>query len=142
MASPITLGLFAGALYFVMRFQNYRWRLLASAYQSRVRREATTRKRFATLVAIGGIPFFSRYAGVTIEVCEDGLALSIVPPFSVGAPPLYLPFGEMKIRRTSWYLNSGSFSIKMARGRGVELIVDDALLGWIQANAGNCRLEP
>ncbi len=140
MASAFTLVLFVAALYGVLRLQNYTWRLLATGYASSEERPAKAVKRLTSLVAIGGAPIFTKYVGVSVAVCEDGLALRIVPPFSVGAPPLFLPFAEMQVRRTNWYLNSGSFLIRMERGAGVELIVDDELLGWIQANTDKCEL--
>jgi hypothetical protein len=141
MTSPFTLVLFAGALYLVIRFQNLRWRLLAPAYASSADRPAKAVKRFATVVARGGMPFFTKYVGVSIAIHDDGLGLRIVPPFSFGAPPLLLPFDEMTVRRTDWYLNSGSFSIRMKRDAGVELIIDEELFSWIQANTNRCELE-
>jgi hypothetical protein len=140
MLSIFTLTLFLGALYYVLRFQNYRWRLIAEFYRDDAPRTPTAVKRFATVVAFGGLPLFTRYVGVTIAVCEDGLSLRMIPPFSIGAPPLFLPFAEMTIQRTSWYLNSGSFLIRMARGDCFELIIDDGVMSWLQANSDKCEL--
>lgn len=131
----VTLLFSAGALYGILRLQNYRWRLLASAYASDVPRPAKAIKRIATFVAVGGGAFYSFYAGVRVEVCADGLVLRMFPAFSAGAPPLFLPFAEMRVERTSWYLNSGSFRICMERGGGVELIIDEALRSWLDANS-------
>jgi hypothetical protein len=141
MTSPFTLVLFAGALYLVLRFQNARWRLLAPSYASSAEKPGRAVKRFATVVARGGMPFFTKYVGVSIAIHEDGLGLSIVPPFSAGAPALFLPFDEMSVRRTDWYLNCGSFSIRMKRNADMELIIDDGLLSWIQANTDRCELD-
>jgi hypothetical protein len=141
MTSPFTLVLFAGALYLVIRFQNIRWRLLVPTYASSAEKPAKAVKRFAVVVARGGMPFFTKYVGVSIAIHDDGLGLRIVPPFSFGAPPLFLPFDEMTVRRTDWYLNSGSFSIRMRRNAGVELIIDEELFSWIQANTDRCQID-
>lgn len=142
MGSVFTLVVFFAALYGVLRLQNFRWRLLAVAYASSVERPVKAVKKLASIVAIGGARFFTKFPAVRISVCEDGLALRVVPPFSVGAPPLFLPYAEMEVRRTDWYLNSGSFSIRMRRGAGVELIVDDELFSWIQKYTDRCEPEP
>jgi hypothetical protein len=140
MTSLFTIALFSGGLYYVLRFQNYRWRLIAQYYGDDAPRSPTAAKRFATVVAFGGLPLFTRYVGVTIAVCGDGLSLRMIPPFSIAAPPLFLPFEEMTIQRTSWYLNSGSFLIRMTRGDCFELIIDDDVMSWLQANSDKCEL--
>lgn len=139
MSSIFTAVFFAGALYGAFWSQNSRWRRLASAYPPDRPRTPKAEKSLVTIILWGGGFAFMKYFGVTVGVCDDGLSLRLVFPFSIGSSPVFLPFGEISIVRTSWFLNSGSFAIKTARG-GFEAIIDEEVLGWLQKQTNRCEL--
>lgn len=138
--SSIFTALFAvGALAGVLWWQNARWRRLARTYPPDRPRTPRIEKSLVTIILWGGGFAFMKYVGVTVGVCEDGLTLRLMFPLSIGSSPVFLPFSEMTIARTSWFLNSGSFAIKTARG-GFEAIIDDEVLGWLQKQTNKCEL--
>jgi hypothetical protein len=133
--TALGMAVFVGVLSYVWKARAYRWRVLASSYGAGgVRGPVRAAKHLQAIVAVGGGAAWSYYPAVTVEILADGLCVRSFPPFSIYAPPLFLPFEEMTVRETSWHLNARSYAIVMERGAGVELIVDDRLLGWIREN--------
>lgn len=133
----IGLTVFVGALGWALWSQAYRWRQLAASYPSRATRRALAVRPIESFVATGGAPGWTSYHGVRVEVTEDGLSLRLFWLFAAFSPPLFLPFAEMTVRPTRWYLNTTSFAIRMASTPGVDLIVSEDVLSWIREHAGD-----
>ena len=81
---------------------------------------------------IFGNAAYRLYAGVAVTVHQDGLSLSLVPPFNIRCPPLFLPFDQMRLEPTSWGLWPEPFAIRMRRATDVDLILDRSVVSWIR----------
>jgi hypothetical protein len=129
-------AVFAGIFAMVQRTAAYRWRILASSYADGSRRPARAEKRLQKLTMFGPGRLFSSYMPVTVGIHEDGLSLRLLPPFSIFHTPLFVPFDDLQVKRSSWYLNAESFSLTPSRGNGIEIIIDGELFSWISSNSG------
>jgi hypothetical protein len=125
-----------GILALVQRAGAYRWRIVASAYADRSPRPAVAEKRLQKVTIFGPGRLFSSYIPVTVRIHEDGLSLRLLPPFSIFHSPIFLPFGDLKVKASSWYLNAESWALLPSRSSGMEIIVDGQLFEWIRASSG------
>ena len=75
---------------------------------------------------------YRAYAGAKIAIHNDGLALSLIPPFNVLCPPIYLPFDRMVLERTHWALWPEPFAIRMHGLPDVDIIVGRDTVQWLR----------
>src|SRR5688572_19346139 len=102
MLSPIGSALFFGIMYYALKAHTRRWRLLGTSYAISSNAAVNAQKRLTMVIAIGGGFGYEAYRLVTIAISDDQLVLRLIPPLSFMASPLFLPFEEMKVRRTDW----------------------------------------
>jgi hypothetical protein len=132
--STFGLAVFFGLIWWAWKTNTRLWRRLAAVYATGTRPAARAAKPISPLVLFGGGLAFVKYAGVRMEVGEEGLWLRLFPPLAIYAPALFLPFDEMTVKPTSWYLNSESFALMMSRCPDIEVIVDDTTMEWLRAS--------
>ena len=139
---PTLLGaaVFFGVMWQLSRAHSRMWRsfvryaapprtpALASKFPESI--VITVRGRTGPLVM--GNALYRLYAGVRISVHSDGLTLSLVPPFSVMCPDLFLPFSRLKLDRTSWGLWEDPFAIRMNGVDDADIVLDRSTVRWIR----------
>lgn len=121
-----------GLLAFLLRAHSRMWRTLASEYAGGSPQTVLASKPFEQVVIAGHGLAFRNYVPLTIGIHEKGISLRLWPPFSLQCPPLFLPFDQMKCRRTDWFLNDESFAIRLSKV-DADIIVGQRLWGWIQS---------
>ena len=94
---------------------------------------ARATKSWEQVVVVGSGIAFRKYFPVTAAAHSTGISLAQPWPYSLYCEPLFLPFDELKIRRTEWFLNSHSFALKLDR-TDLEIVVAEDLQAWIQSN--------
>ena len=131
----IGFSVFFGSLYLVWKSNAWRWNRLASQYANQVDSPIVAEKKLQQIILVGEGVAYNAYMGITrVGISEIGLSLSLLPPFSIFHPPLLIPFEDMLIEPTSWYLNCTSYKICTARVPQIEIIVDGKLKSWIATN--------
>lgn len=131
---------FAGTFSWAWRFGAYRWRRLASVYRlSEVEAgEPLAVRRLQNLILRGGKLAWESHSGITsVSVHETGLAFALMFPFSIDRPAFFIPFADLTVAPTSWYLNTRSFELGVRGEPAVKPIIDLGLLEWIEAAAGD-----
>lgn len=134
-SSLLGITVFFGILWYAARSWALPWRLVSDAYETSALPPALATRSVQQVVIVGGGLAFRKYVPVTVAIHDDGLSLVAFAALWPFCPKVFLPFAEMSVQRTSWYLDSGCHGIRMTRVEGVEIVVDDDLLGWIR---GNC----
>lgn len=114
-----------------------RWTILAREYACRhPPGDGDVRRLQTVILTHGGELAYSSYRGiVTATVNESGLRLRLLPPFSYLHPALFIPFDELQIKASSWYLNSSSYRLCPSRASNVGMIVDGDFANWIMSYA-------
>jgi hypothetical protein len=136
--TSIGIAVLLGILNFVARRQSARWRRLAAHYAAPQTVDITARKRLQAIILLGGGGrlTYTGYAGVTtISLTGDCLRLRLLFPWSIHHPPLSIPFADLQVTQTDWYLNTQSFELTAAKAPEVKIIMTGALLDWIAASA-------
>lgn len=129
---------FVGAISLVWRANARRWNRLARAYRTEHLSAGETQLRMQTLILVGGNIAFNSYKGtVTIGLTHAGITLRLLGPFAIYHPPLCIPYSDIDVRPTSWYLNSASFKYSFAQVDDVEIIIDEELKSWIETNVAH-----
>ncbi|MBU2589046.1 MAG: hypothetical protein KJ872_13160 [Alphaproteobacteria bacterium] len=139
LVSALSLAFFGGLAFYIIYASNSRWReyeLLYAAFEPRV----PIAKKLAGMVRISQPGFrwghlsgdlkSHRHPPVTIGVHDDGLSLSIVPPFKYGCRDLFLPFDKMTIEPAAWDLLDKEYGIRMEGVDGIEILMFSNVLEW------------
>ena len=146
MLASIALGaaVFIGLMWYFARAHSFQWRAVSQAYARRSRKPPLARKPMDTIViaergatgplASGGLGW-RQYPGVRIEVHEDALALSLIPPFDVMCPPLLLPYDEMETVPTGWALWPDPVAIRMKRAPKVDIVIARDCVRWLREHS-------
>jgi len=118
------------------------WRLAAAKYAARARPARIATRPIDTIVITSrgsNGPFFTGnsayrvYAGVKIGIDQDGLALSLIPPFNIMCPPIYLPFDEMSLEHTFWALWPEPFALRMQGLPDIDIILARDTVQWLRS---------
>lgn len=136
--ASIGFAVVLGILHLAWKAQSTRWRQLATHYAAPRAVDIVARKRLQSVILLGGGGRFT-YTGyvsvTTVSLTEDSLRLRLMFPWSIHHPPLTIPFTELRVAQTDWYLNTESFELTAEKVPAVQIIVTGALLEWISANA-------
>jgi len=108
------------------------WRRVSDVYGA-MPGDAPRARRFPEQAVMnGGGLAFRLYVPMTVGIHDRGISLRLAPPFSVGCPPIFLPFEGMSIRPSSWYVWGKAFGIRAAKTSDIEIVVSDKLLDWMR----------
>lgn len=138
--SAFGLAVAAGLFAWAWRMGAYRWRRLAAVYGKVpvwLGTPHAQRKRQSVILRGGRFGWQSHLGIISVAIYDKGLLFSLMAPFSFDHPPFFIPFEELKATRTDWYLNSESYELDTRREPEIKLIIDDDLMRWIAAKAGN-----
>ena len=135
----VSLGVFGGLAFYIIHASNSRWReyeLLYAAIEPRV----PMAKKLAGMLRISQPGFrwghlsgdlkSHRHPPVIVGVHDDGLSLSIVPPFKHGCRDLFLPFDQMTIEPAAWDLLPNEYGIQMEGVDGIEIVMFSNVMEW------------
>ncbi len=133
-------GVFAGLLYGIWKSNARRWTRLAAAYRAvdfcHVAPRPNAQRTMQTVVLVGGDIGWNSYRGVVaVGVTLEGVSLRLMPPFAAFHPPLLIPFADLRVEPTRWYLLGKSFQLTLSGVSDVRIIIDEELLGWIESQA-------
>ena len=126
----IALGLFFGMLWRVA----FRWRYLSDSYPEQPH-TALEERRWQSAVLLGQGGFNSLKGIVKIGVHETGVSMRIVPPFSLFYPPLFIPYGDIRGWRTTWYLDARSTELELRRAPDIKIVMPQEQAEWIAGSA-------
>ena len=138
---PALVGFFVffGAMKFLLKSSARRWNQLAEEYSVEGPTENLSQRRMQNLILFGGVIGYNSYIGIsTVGITSEGLSLSLLPPWSIYHPPLLIPFEDLSLRETSWYLNVRSYKYTCSKVDNIELILDEKLVKWIETNSPLC----
>ena len=138
-ASVLGLAVFIAMMWAVARAHAVMWRRVSARY-SRGRRFPASPAKLETIVIAqhGALQPFNpqarQYAGTLLSVSDNGLCLKLIPipPLNVLAPPLYLPFDEMTVARTTWALWPEPFAVRMSGLPEIDIILARESVAWIR----------
>lgn len=127
-------------LWFVLRSHSHMWRQVAARYRGKPPSTAIARKIEVTVIAARDMrtpnpfrnPAYRNYPGLILAVHEKGLALSLVPPFNIMCPPLFLPFDDMELVETDWALWRDPFALRMRDLADVDVIIGRETVRWVR----------
>ncbi len=132
LALPLPIAL----LLFIFWRTAWQWRALAERYGVDDPNPHT--EKLGWLVLRSGALQINSYNGTTAAgVAADHLTLRIVNPFAMFHQPLKIPFSELKIERSRWYMNSTSYMLTARRVPNVGIIMPESYLEWLVAQAGD-----
>lgn len=128
--------LFVFGLLFALSIRNaHRWRSLAAVYGRPWHRPLKTRW-LGNVVLYGGGPAFVTYNGIAVlGVHETGIALRLLPPFSMFHPPLFIPFSDIRAWKTFWFLNARSVELEFLRAQDIQMVLGSDDVRWISESA-------
>jgi len=105
-----------------------RWRRLAKAYPAPQRASPRRVLRFETLILHeGGMGFNSYRHIVTARLYETGVELSLLSPFSIAHPPVFIPYSDAKVETYPWYAIGEAFEIKTLRAPQITIVIHENL---------------
>ncbi|MEL6364535.1 MAG: hypothetical protein AAFR11_06820 [Pseudomonadota bacterium] len=134
--SVIGYGVFFGLMWVVLSRDAHWWRYLASAYAS-PREAALETRRFQHGVVYGKGGASKSYNGLlTIERRAEGVALSVIPPFSFFHKPLFIPYKDVQGWGQLWYVNAKSVELTFERAPDVKLVMPASQIEWLQQASG------
>lgn len=135
----VSLGVFGGIAFTIMHASTSRWREYELLYAAIEPREPRA-KKLAGMLRISQPGFrwghlsgdmkSHRHPPVVVGVHDDGLSLSIVPPFRHGCRDLFLPFDQMTIEPAAWDLSPNEYGIQMEGVDGIEIVMFSNVMEW------------
>ena len=136
----LSLAFFGGVAITIMQAGLSRWREFETLYLQTNPRQPLARKMAGTMriskpgyrwgPLSGDHKANRRHPPVFVAVHEDGLALSIVPPFQFGCRDLFLPFAKMTVVPAKWDLLSDAYAIRMDGVEGLEILMFSNIMEW------------
>ncbi|MDP9421253.1 MAG: hypothetical protein M3Q19_00180 [Pseudomonadota bacterium] len=142
-STALGAALFLGLMWYIARIHSWQWRIAARSYAGRPGSRPIATKGPETIVMTGrgetkaspGGIGYRVHVGVRIAVHADGLALSLIPPFSIMCPQLFLPYEEMEVAPTWWALWPDPFAIRMKRAPELDIILAQDLAQWLRVHS-------
>jgi len=142
-ATMLGIAVFAIIIWMIARSHAHMWRRVSARYGRRKIRSSSDAKRLETIVVAQRGPLrvfnettqYRQYAGTILSVAEGGLRLSLIPipPLNILTPPLFLPFTEMALERTSWALWPEPYALRMANLPDIDIILSRDAVQWIRS---------
>jgi len=139
LVSALSLAFFGGVAFYIIHASNSRWREFESLYAA-IQPRKPLAKQLTGMVRISqpgarwghlsGDLKSHRHPPVMVGVHEDGLTLSIMPPFKYDCRDLFLPFDRMTIEPASWDLLDNEYGVRMAGVDGIEILMFSNVLQW------------
>jgi hypothetical protein len=134
------LAIFVGLMWWFAKAHSHMWRLVAARYRGNPPSAAIARKLEVTVIAARSLripdplhnPAHRHYPGLILAVHDEGLALSLVPPFNIMCSRLFLPFDEMDLKQTDWALWPDPFAIRMRRLPDIDIIIGRDTVRWLR----------
>ena len=129
-------------LWIGLRSHSHMWQLVSGRYRGKPASTTIARKLETALIATRGLrtpnPFGKPYRRYTVmlDIHDEGLALSVVPPFNIMCPPLSLPFDEMELTPTDWALWHEPHAIRMRQLPETDIIIGRDTVRWIREHVG------
>lgn len=137
--SMLSLAFFGGLAFYIIYASNSRWREYELLYAVIEPREPIA-KKLAGMVRISQPGFrwghlsgdlkSHRHPPVVVGVHDDGLTLSIAPPFKYGCRDLFLPFSKMSIEPAHWDMLDNAYGIRMEGVDGIEILMFANVMEW------------
>ncbi|MDP5104183.1 MAG: hypothetical protein NWP98_09675 [Erythrobacter sp.] len=137
--SMLSLAFFGGLAFYIIHASNSRWREYEQFYAVIEPRKPIA-KKLSGMVRISQPGFrwghlsgdlkSHRHPPVIMGVHDDGLTLSIAPPFRYGCRDLFLPFDKMTIEPASWDLSNAEYGLQMEGVNGIEIVMFSNILRW------------
>ncbi len=140
---PNLLGfvVLVGLLRFLLHAHGRMWRRVSDVYGASAGDPPRVRRFPEQAVISGGGLAFRRYVPLTAGIHARGVSLTLAPPFSIGCPPIFLPFEEMNIRPSGWYVWGEAWGIRAAKASDIEIVVGDKFLDWMRTHCPAGTLE-
>jgi len=139
LVSALSIAFFGGVALYIIYAGNSRWREYEALYAA-IQPRKPLAKQLTGMVRISQPGFWwghlsgdlksHRHPPVMVGVHEDGLSLSIVPPFKYGCRDLFLPFAKMTIEPASWDLLDNEYGVRMEGVDGIEIVMFSNVLQW------------
>jgi hypothetical protein len=137
----IGLVVLVGLLRFVLLAHGRMWRCVSDVYGASPGDPPRVRRFPEQAVISGGGLAFRRYVPLTVGIHARGLSLKLAPPFSIGCPPIFLPFDEMNIRPSSWYVWGEAWGIRAAKADHIEIVIGNKFLDWMRTHCPAGTIE-
>lgn len=138
--SILSLAMFGGLAFYIIHASNSRWHEYELLYAALEPREPMA-KKLAGMVRISQPGFrwghlsgdlkSNRHPPVVVGVHDDGLSLTIVPPFRYGCRDLFLPFEKMTIEPAAWDTSDGDYGVQMEGVEGIEILIFSRVLRYL-----------
>ncbi|QDV63462.1 hypothetical protein [Crateriforma conspicua] len=134
-------GVFVALMVTMSKAHARRWNRLAAKYRANQRpTNATTpvfsKRTMQTVFLTGRDIGWNSYKGiVTVSVGDEGIMLSLMPPFSLFHPPLQLLYRDIRMEPTRWGLISNCWRYTVTGVHDVQIVMYDELHEWIQNQA-------
>jgi hypothetical protein len=119
------------------------WRRISAHYPKRETGTPPGTTRLETIVVAqrGALTLsegngqYRQYAGTILSVVDGGLRLSLIPipPLNILTAPLFLPFGEMSLERTSWALWPEPYALRMTNLPDIDIILSRDAVQWVRS---------
>lgn len=139
LVSVLSLAFFGGVAFYIMHASTGRWRDYERLYAA-TKPCKPLAKKMTGMVRISQPGFrFGHLSGdlkshrhppVMVGIHDDGLSLSIVPPFKYGCRDLFLPFDQMTVEPASWDLLDNEYGVRMEGVEGIEILMFSNILQW------------
>ncbi|TWT94777.1 hypothetical protein Pla108_36260 [Botrimarina colliarenosi] len=100
------------------------WSTLASHY-----RDQNARTESGRLFQSGKFGWVDYNGGLILKACDDGLAISVLPPFRFGHPPLFIPWSDFHPVREVHY----GFYLMLEARVGSPALVTVRLPYWLKS---------
>jgi hypothetical protein len=135
----LSLAFFGGLAFYIINASNSRWREFEVFYAQIEPREPLAKKLAGMLRIsqpgyrwghLSGDLKSHRHPPVVVGVHEDGLTLSIAPPFKYGCRDLFLPFAKMTVEPAEWDFSSDAYGIRMEDVGGIEILMFSNIMEW------------
>lgn len=128
-------------LRFVLHTHGRMWRCVSDVYGLSPGDPPSVRRFPEQAVLSGGGLAFRRYVPLTAGIHARGLSLKLAPPFSIGCPPIFLPFEDMNIRTSGWYVWGEAWGIRAAKAAHIEIVISSEFLDWMRTHCPAGTIE-
>lgn len=135
----LSLAFFGGVAFYIMYASQSRWYEFEELYARDETREPIARKLTGAVRLshpgfrwghLSGDLGSHRHPPVFVSVFEDGLRLSICPPFKYGCRDLFLPYAKMTIGRADWDTLSDQYALQMEGVDGFAILMFSNIVEW------------
>lgn len=135
------LVVLVGLFRFLILTHGRMWRCVSDVYGASPGDPPRVRRFPEQAVLSGGGLAFRRYVPLTVGIHARGISLKLAPPFSIGCPPIFLPFEEMNIRSSAWYVWGEAWGIRAVKADNIEIVVGDKFLDWMRTHCPAGTIE-